>query len=229
MLPNAYTYTIAGQVAYGKGSYAAAAGWLQTGYDLAAREGAPRLMLLCRLYLGNSCCNRLDVPNMLQHYAVARRLALALGDREVLEDIAYNTASVNIETGHYEEAYTYFSSLEAPSLMALHKLAICCEKTGRREAALAALDRADTMESLQPDTALARKMCALVRFRLEQPAYLADDAYGSLLMECFEACRRQLPMGYASFHLPWVLEWLTASRQYKRAYELLLDFPESHI
>lgn len=229
LLPNAYTYTIAGQVAYGKGSYAAAAGWLQTGYDLAAREGAPRLMLLCRLYLGNSCCNRLDVPNMLQHYAVARRLALALGDREVLEDIAYNTASVNIETGHYEEAYTYFSSLEAPSLMALHKLAICCEKTGRREAALAALDRADTMESLQPDTALARKMCALVRFRLEQPAYLADDAYGSLLMECFEACRRQLPMGYASFHLPWVLEWLTASRQYKRAYELLLNFPENHI
>ena len=72
-------------------------------------------------------------------------------------------------------------------------------------------------------------MCALVRFRLEQPAYLADDAYGSLLMECFEACRRQLPMGYASFHLPWVLEWLTASRQYKRAYELLLDFPENHI
>ena len=35
----------------------------------------------------------------------------------------------------------------------------------------------------------------------------------------------ELPIGYAAFHLPRVLEWLTAGRQYKQAYELLRDFP----
>ncbi len=44
-------------------------------------------------------------------------------------------------------------------------------------------------------------------------------------MELFETMRRELPIGYASFHLPRVLEWLRARRMYRQAYELLLDFP----
>ena len=44
-------------------------------------------------------------------------------------------------------------------------------------------------------------------------------------MDVFNRCRRELPIGYAAFHLPRVLEWLTAGRQYKQAYELLRDFP----
>ena len=49
--------------------------------------------------------------------------------------------------------------------------------------------------------------------------------YGAALMDVFNRCRRELPIGYAAFHLPRVLEWLTAGRQYKQAYELLRDFP----
>lgn len=37
--------------------------------------------------------------------------------------------------------------------------------------------------------------------------------------------RRELPMGYAAFHLPWLEQWYTANRQYKQALELLLEFP----
>ena len=37
--------------------------------------------------------------------------------------------------------------------------------------------------------------------------------------------KMRLPIGYASFHLPWVLEWYTATRQYRLAYELSRDFP----
>ena len=50
-------------------------------------------------------------------------------------------------------------------------------------------------------------------------------AYGQALLAAFDRCRRELPIGYAAFHLPRVLEWLTAGRQYKQAYELLRDFP----
>ena len=36
--------------------------------------------------------------------------------------------------------------------------------------------------------------------------------------------RRELPKGYAGFHLPWVEEWYIANRQYKQAYELCKEF-----
>ena len=110
--------------------------------------------------------------------------------------------------------------------MSLHKLAICCEKLGMRDAALAALDRAALMKmECEPENELAQKMCDVVRFRLEHPDYLHCAEYGSLLLSCFAETRESLPIGYASFHLPWVLEWYTAARQYKQAYELLMDFP----
>lgn len=109
--------------------------------------------------------------------------------------------------------------------MALHKLAICCEKLGRREEALAALDRTAGMESEFPETPLVQQMCGLVRFRLEHEDYLQHHQYGERLLHVFDRCRRELPIGYASFHLPWVLEWYTANRQYRAAYELVQGFP----
>lgn len=67
-------------------------------------------------------------------------------------------------------------------------------------------------------------MCAIVRCRLENSNYLHDEYYETLLTETFQKMRRELPMGYARFHLPWMQELLTANRQYRQAYELLRDF-----
>ena len=225
LLPEAYTYYHAGAIFYEKGTYAQAMEYLNAGYDLAAKAGAPCLMLHCRLLSGNCYCNLLDTPNMLTHYQAARRLAAALHDQDALESIAYNIASAQIETGDYENARLYFSSVEHPSLMILHKLSICCEKTGRIREAFQALEQADSLESSYPPTALARKLCALVRYRLTYSDYLKQDEYGEALLSAFQECRETLPAGYASFHLPWVLEWYAASRQYKKAFELLADFP----
>lgn len=225
LYPSAYTRMAQGLSLYHRGSYSAAIEALQDACQLAAGEGAAPLMLQCRTHVGSSYCNLHDLENMERHYAVARRLAGALGDRETLRAIDYNTASACIETGRYEEAYRRFSALEAPQLMELHKLAICCEKTGRKKEALAALDRADGMDEAGIDLSLARQLCALVRYRLEHPHYLGDEAYGRLLLDCFTRCRKELPQGYAIFHLPWLLEWYKAARQYKKACELLEEFP----
>lgn len=227
LYPRAYFYYLAADAASEHGrNYPAALELFQTGFELAAKEGSAHLMLLCRALAGNCYCNMLDVPNMLTQYEVAQRLAKALGDEEMLETILYNTAAVRLETGEYAEAYAYYAGCAQPTVMTLHKLAICCEKLGRREEALAALDRADRMESSLPDTKTAHRLCALVRMRLENPAYLHDPAYGEALLAVFSECRERLPIGYASFHLPWVLEWYTAARQYKQAYELLRAFPK---
>lgn len=229
LLPNAFCHWRIGVSAYEAGRYEDAVEHLQAGYDLAARDGAARLMLLCRAYMGNCYCNRRDIERMRPHYAAARRLAQALGEQELLDSIAYNTAAVQIERGQFEEAYGYFSALDAPSVLALHKLAICCEKTGRTAEALAALERAEAAEAAEQRSEAVEKMLAVVRFRLAHPDYLHCDAYGVLLLDCFACCRTRLPQGYAAFHLPWVVEWYTAARQYKKACELLTEFPDIRI
>lgn len=226
LLPNAFCHWRIGVSAYEAGCYEDAVEHLQAGYDLAARDGAARLMLLCRAYMGNCYCNRRDIERMRPHYAAARRLAQALGEQELLDSIAYNTAAVQIERGQFEEAYGYFSALSDPGVLALHKLAICCEKTGRTAEAYAALERAEAAETAEQRSEAVEKMLAVVRFRLAHPDYLHCDAYGTLLLDCFACCRTRLPQGYAAFHLPWVVEWYTAARQYKKVCELLTEFPD---
>ena len=226
LLPNAFCHWRIGVSAYEAGCYEDAVEHLQAGYDLAARDGAARLMLLCRTYMGNCYCNRRDIERMRPHYAAARRLAQALGEQELLDSIAYNTAAVQIERGQFEEAYGYFSTLDDPGVLALHKLAICCEKTGRTAEAYAALERAEAAERAEQRSEAVEKMLAVVRFRLAHPDYLHCDAYGTLLLDCFACCRTRLPQGYAAFHLPWVVEWYTAARQYKKVCELLTEFPD---
>lgn len=186
---------------------------------------AVRLLLECRLIMGSVCCNQLDLDGMEEHYRAAERMARALGRQEDLRAMAYNRAATQVECGRYQEAYGYFSALERPRVMELHKLAVCCEGLGRTREALDALDRAETAPEEYPDRALCMKICGLVRHRLENPGYLQDPDYGAALMDVFHRCRRELPIGYAGFHLPWVLEWLTAGRQYKLAYELVREFP----
>ena len=226
LYPCAYVFLMAGIAAYERGgNYAAALEHLRESYERAAEEGRARVMLLSRLYMGNCYCNQIDLENMQTHYRIAERLAQALDDKNALWDIRYNTAAAQIEGGQFTEAYTYFSALREPRMMDLHKLAVCCEKLGRREEALDALTDAEGMESDYPPTALARRMCGLVRFRLEHEDYLPLPEYGEELLDLFSECRTALPIGYASFHLPWVLEWYTATRQYRLAYELSQDFP----
>lgn len=227
LLPCALTSFHAGAEAYESGSsYTAAVEYLQAGYTQAAQLGAPCLMLYCQLFLGNCYSNLLDLPNMKQHYAIAARLARALNLPDELDSIRYNTAATQLSVGRWDEAYAYFSQLAQPSRMSLHKLAICQEKRGEHAVALETIRRAETAPGDDAiDPALARLMCQVVRYRLEHPDYLHDPDYGAMLLACFRRCRDELPIGYASFHLPWLLEWHTAARQYKQAYELLRSFP----
>lgn len=226
LLPEAYCYLMAGIAGYEQGSdYVGAMTLLQQGYDLAARDGQVRLMLECRMFMGSLCCNQLDLGGMETHYQAAERMARALGRQDDLRSMAYNRAASQVECGRYQEAYGYFSALEHPRVMELHKLAVCCEGLGRTREALDALDRARTAPGEYPPRPLCMLLCDVVEMRLRNPDYLRDQAYGQALLAAFDRCRRELPIGYAAFHLPRVLEWLTAGRQYKQAYELLRDFP----
>jgi len=220
---NAFCYWQAGGHAYHCGDYAAALEYLQKGYALAADEGSVRLMLNCKVLLGNCYCNMQNVRQMNLHYAVAKKIAMAIGDEVVCDRMDYNTAAVQLEIGDYESAYRYLSRAAADDVMTLHKLAICCEKTNRADEAFAALERAENIIDTFEPPEIAEQLLAVVRYRLEHTEYLTDRTYGELLLSCYRMCREQLPYGYALFHKPFVLEWLQANRLYKEALMLVQD------
>ena len=229
LMPNAFTFLSLGVADYTAGSYSSAVDHLQTAYELACRDGAAQVMLKAKLFLGNAYCNRQDLPNMERHYRVGKRLAEDLQDRKALQTMEYNTASAWIEVGRYEDAYGWFSAQTPKTFMSLHKLAICCEKTGRREEALRALKQAEGMDTDEAEHGLALQLLGVVRYRLEHPDYLSREEYGAMLATCFDRLQSELPVGYAIFHLPWMLDWYKATRQYKKACDLLEMFPDKSL
>lgn len=227
LFPIGFVHYMAGLHAYNAGKYTPALELLQSAFQLAAQEGRAALMLYCKLTMGNCYANQNNLAAMEQHYTVAERLAETLHDSNAKTGVAYNRAATLLEMGNYEQALGYFESLENPRRMDLHKLAICYEKLGRNEEALAALDRAESAPSTNHGyDELENIFLDIVRTRVSDSDYLKNAEYGKKLLHGFDLCRQQLPSGYALFHLPWVLEWYESSRQYKQAMEVLKDFPD---
>ena len=187
-------------------------------------------MLSCRIYLGNCYSDLGELGRMRSHYQAAAHLAEAIGDAESLRVIRYNSGASLLEQGDAAAALPLLTALGEGDAMTLHKRAICLEQLGRKAEALAALDRAEPLcaaENCPVEESLAREMLALVRCRLEREDCLHDPGYGERLLACFRRIRRELPVGYARFHRPWVLEWYKANRQYREAVRLFEDFPDN--
>ena len=215
-----------GEEALLKGNYTLSMEYFQIAYEMAAREGYAHLMLFAQHCMAASCSDLGNMDAMYHHSRIAERLARALDADEVLNVIHYNIAATKAEYGDYEGAYAYFAALEEPDALALHKLAVTCEALGRKDEALAALTRAEKMKS---EVALKDEICALVRYRLEHPDYLHDVKYGEMLLKTYDRIEKELSSGFARFHLRWVTQWLTANRQYRKAFEILQRFPQYRV
>lgn len=219
--PCALTAQRAGIQAYKAGNYTYAIQTLEQAYRSASIEGYAKIMAYSQFYIGNCHLETRNIQNMRKSYTIAKRLAVAIQDERLVKTIDYNTASAAAEHGDYEEAYTYFSNIEDLTVLDAHKLAICCEKTGRRVEALAMLSAVQ-----EKATGVQKDMCDLVRYRLKNKDYLDHPEYGTLLIQTFRNIRSTMPIGFARFHLPWVEEWCIANRQYKVIYEILKSFPK---
>lgn len=219
LYPCALTCLYAGAGAYADGKYTSALEYLGRSYDLAAQSGYARIMMNCQVFISNCYSDLGSMDDMLRHCRIADRLARSLGETEILRSLEYNIAATRMEKGDYSSSYSYFSRIANPTVMDLHKLAICCEMLEKRQEAFAAVNAAE-----QAAEGLEREMCALVRYRLEHPEYLQDTAYGKMLMDTFLSLKQQRSLGYARFHLYWVEQWCCANRQYRMVYEIVKDF-----
>lgn len=226
LFPCALTAFCVGEQAYCEGNYTQALESFQIACDQAAREGYVYLLMYGQHYMANCYSDMGNLDAMYRHGKIAARLGRILGDQSLVDTVDYNIAATKAGFGDYEGAYAFFSGLKSPGIMDLHKLAVCCEALGKIQEAAYALDRADEME---PRIPLEKEMCALVRYRLEHQDYLHDTVYGQLLMDAYDRIKKELPAGFARFHLPWVTEWLTANRQYRKAYEILHCFPKNGV
>ena len=225
LAPTDYFYYAVGRNRYYQGCYLEAIELLSRAYDLAAREGNIRLMCETRLFLGNCYSDTRQTELMAESYQVAKKIALALGETDIISTIDYNLGSTYLELGESERAYALLQTVSRRDALYYHKLAIALEKLGRREEALEAVAQgreALQHDSYQPD--VEEKMLELVEYRLRHPDYLRDEEYAREMSECFAFLRQSMPQGFARFHLPYMLELLEAERRYKDAYRLLKEF-----
>lgn len=222
---NAFYLCQVGCDAYRKGAYDHAVQLLTRAYSAASEEGLVHVMLLCKANLGNCYSDSHQPEQMKEQYTVALRLAKAVGDTQTAASIHYNLAATALEAGQIDEAYALLRAHPQDTLLYWHKLAICHEKRGQRDAALECLRRAETAPNDWPEqTALLLRMCQIVRLRLMTENYLKDERYGAALQAVFAELRKNMPMGFARFHLPEMLKYLKANRQWRQACELIEEF-----
>ena len=196
---------------------------LQRGYDQAAEEGRPNLMLLAQLFLGNSY-SAIGHPRLMKEsYQIARRLGKELGQTELLATIDYNIAATYLEWGMDQEALALLEASPREDLWYWHKLAIALERAGRLEEARKALDKAYGSNE-ERDSAAVGTILDLVAYRLDHPDYVRQESYAAMAREIYTQAEKELGEGYARFHLPFLLEALEAQRRYKEAYLLMKEF-----
>lgn len=227
LCPSSFTYFIKGKASYDKGdNYTSAIINLNKAYELASYNGDINMMLACKTYMGNCYSNTLDYENMMKEYNVAIKLSNSIKDNEYIDAINYNIACVKLELGDYKEAYKYFHSLKDLNSLALHKLAICLENLNKKKDALAYINKAyDKLDKDNTYFVSYKLMLDVVNYRLKNDNYLQDKEYGDLIFKCFNECKDKLSIGFAAFHLPYLLQYYIANRQYKDAYETYVNFP----
>lgn len=112
------------------------------------------------------------------------------------------------------------------TVISYQKYAICFEKMGEKKKALNTIHKAyPLLEKEKTKGNVYRLMLEVVEYRLKHLDYLKQEEYGKLLLKCFEECKKELPIGFAGFHLPWLMEWYISNRMYKDAFEIYESFP----
>lgn len=217
--PNAFYTVSLGVLKCYQGAYQEAIDLLTRGCSISCDEGNVRALLNGKVLLGTCYSNLRNNPLMTKNYQAAERIAAALGEQEMIDLIYYNLGATYLDWGMIQEAYECFDRCEQRDVLFHHKFAICMEKLGQRLSALAEL-MSGYQDAVVAETLVYKEMLDVVRYRLEHEDYLHDEVYVELLETCFEHIEKELPEGFAVFHVPYLEEVYQAGRRYKEAYLL---------
>lgn len=196
-------------------------------YQRAAEDGELLLMGEISTYQAAVCSNILDFSSSFKYMKRAEKIYTMLEEWEFLDELYYNMACTLMQAGRFQEAMDCFEKICSQNTgMILNKMAICYEQLLEPEKALDLLKRARSAENDGWSDEMMERMLEVTRIRLERKDWLHDAEYGEKLLSLYEALQEQeqVHKGFAQFYLPWMIQWLKASRQYARLAEIMEDF-----
>lgn len=231
---NAFYTTELGIFLCQKGNYVEALGLLLRGYELCAKEGYVRGMLLAQNFLGNSYAGLDKKELMLKSYKIAARIAKDLHQDDFMSEIDYNIGATFLEWGNPASAKEHLEKCVQKSAMYYHKYTLCLEKLGELEKAKEMLLEGEKklqevrVEGLESEPVLCswEAMYRVVRYRLYHEEYVTEEEYERVIIECLKLLKEALPLGYLKFHIPYYVEILEKKRRYKEIYHLYQHFPK---
>lgn len=199
---------------------------LEKAYTQAAKEGYPYLMATISHIMGIVCANVQDHPAAKEYFHRAFRLFIELDDEDSLDQLRYNLGCLALEEGNSEQALALLEQVKHPSVMDLHKQMICLEWLNRKEEALQKIGLYKQADYVGWNPKLIDQIFELSKIRLSQEDWVHQPAYGKLLLDVYqELAQTDTHKGFAQFHLPWVIQYLKANRQYAKAAAILENFP----
>lgn len=195
-------------------------------YQKASDQGEVLLMAQISAFQGALYSNMDQYELSRKCNSRAENIYRMIGEWDLLDDILYNEGCTRLSMGQFEQALEDLQSVKNPSFMVFHKMAVCYEQLKMKEEAAICLARAEGVSCMDWPEELARQILDVVWIRLKNPNYHHDPVYGKTLIALFENLRNaNLHFGYAQFHLPWLVSWYKANRQYARLVQLLEEFP----
>lgn len=200
---------------------------LEQAYLKAAKEGYACLMAQISHITGMVYSNIPDYASAMEYFTRTERLLEELKDQKALDELYYNIGCTLLEEGNYKQALEKLESVRRYSVMDIQKQVICLELMNRKEEALERMSQYKRADLVGWDPEFVERLFELIRLRLVEEDWLHNPHYGELLMGIYEELSNTADShkGFAQFHLPWVIQYLKANRQYAKAESILENFP----
>lgn len=217
------------------GAYCEAAENGEEAYRLYAAQGLARSMLDVGMILSAAYANAMAFERMQRWLSVCRNLNEVIGDGEVSLMLHYNEGASCLMFGEYERGLRCLEAGEAladlyggenvvEANLYRQKLAFAYLFCGRPEDARETLAR---MRLPEAEGSVAASV-ALMRYMLDTPGYRETKAYGELLEECLLAAEKEA-RGRLEFYGRFLIDAYKATRQYKKAVDLIEKYKLSHL
>lgn len=195
-------------------------------YAAYAEKGHIRPMVMVAELVAVACSLVGDVQQMHQWMAASRNLARYIDDAYWHHQLDYNLGSTLLQAGHYAKAEplllrSYQEGLKAgladdALLMLYQKLSLVYALLGQGAQAKKWLKRYE--KSTRPMLAATAR---LVAYMLAHPNYATSKPYCQLLEDCLNSADEIPHAGVRTFFARFLLDAYKATRQYRKATQLL--------
>ncbi|WP_198524871.1 tetratricopeptide repeat protein [Niameybacter massiliensis] len=215
-----------GKQHYRLGHYNLSLNYMEEAYEMCIKEGNLRCALYSALNIAGVYSSIRNMFLMEKYSKLIINLATSLGEDDSLYTAYYNLGATYLEIKDYEKALTYCERAlhlrkdsPHPDVMNYHKLALIHHQLGNLEKAHDFLDRAYNcyLACSIHGTPLTKTMLDIVKITLDDPNYLHNSEYGTLLESVYNQVGEAIHFGFKQFHGNYLIDYYKANRRYKEA------------